>query len=817
MAYALISLFLEMGVKTMPANLTSSIFYNYFRSYLFRAIAVWTLIGLTACGGGGSSSPNPSPDPTPTNNLTTLTGAFVDPEPIEHAEITVIDSSGNTRTSNTDKHGFYYTDVSGMDQPSLVIATYEFNGVVHTEYSLITEESRLNTQAAANINEFTTLLVMMMAEQAGISLDTAFESLDAAALSNLLSQDPAPLVENINTVFCSLILTEDQSGVAGCNWKEGESVLSLPYVPNAELTMVDLLVYLVGVDVDTTTGEVTVSDSSGQPVLTLPISDLVGGNVSEETIPPDDSNNINNRFIPPTERNSKKNGKPIPGQSGDGMVIGVEDYVSVFPHTEVTVDNLTACDIEIVNLQFTAGFENAPAEWPWPYIGYPEPTSPLSIDTSPEIEMNMSAATVTPVDACKPYAFNYKFYYAFKIRKLKTGADTWEYELPGCEAFGNPDLEEVLQDNYRPATYIDSLFTQPYIEYNPPLMIFHGTWDQSEADMVYDATCPMVAEFSLSSSEGLGPLTIDVNGDGSVGSDIVSYSWMTSDGQSATGETAQFTFSSGGIFDITLTVENSFGVTESVTKTVTVHDLPVADFTWAKSTTQSLGVVLDASASTGANITYQWSTSDGQTAFDQTANFVFGSAGTYTVTLTVTDKFGNSESVSGSISVEVLAFIAGCYHQTSTQYSMFTDFCVDGSGSVIGTHLQGTLTYESASSPTFWVDTIDQGCLTEAREYTKDGYGNWFFAELFTLISGDCVPGGDPSQRYFDNTYYWEWYMSDGSIFISGNTDMGVKNDGGYLHFDDYCSETQLLYGNKVCTYMDGVTEIPIPDVISGL
>jgi PKD repeat protein len=62
-------------------------------------------------------------------------------------------------------------------------------------------------------------------------------------------------------------------------------------------------------------------------------------------------------------------------------------------------------------------------------------------------------------------------------------------------------------------------------------------------------------------------------------------------------------------------------------------------------------VLFDASASTGAIVDYQWSFGDGGRSSGRTTSHQYGTAGTYVVTLTISDGFGRTQSTSQSITV----------------------------------------------------------------------------------------------------------------------------------------------------------------------
>ena len=73
---------------------------------------------------------------------------------------------------------------------------------------------------------------------------------------------------------------------------------------------------------------------------------------------------------------------------------------------------------------------------------------------------------------------------------------------------------------------------------------------------------------------GPSPLTVQLDANGSIDQDgrIIEHAWNTSNGQTASGETASLTFTTDGTHTITLTVTDDEGATNSLTKTVTVSE-----------------------------------------------------------------------------------------------------------------------------------------------------------------------------------------------------------------------------------------------------
>jgi len=105
-------------------------------------------------------------------------------------------------------------------------------------------------------------------------------------------------------------------------------------------------------------------------------------------------------------------------------------------------------------------------------------------------------------------------------------------------------------------------------------------------------------------------LTVVVDGAASYGLDgtIVSYDWDFGDGTGATGVTANHTYQMEGTYEIALTVTGNSGLTSTDTESVTVSGPLVASFTY---TVDNYTVNVDASASIGPIVSYDWDWGDG--------------------------------------------------------------------------------------------------------------------------------------------------------------------------------------------------------------
>ena len=161
---------------------------------------------------------------------------------------------------------------------------------------------------------------------------------------------------------------------------------------------------------------------------------------------------------------------------------------------------------------------------------------------------------------------------------------------------------------------------------------------------------PPVAEAGDDQTVELGA-TITFDGSASRDEDgtIVSYSWAFGDENSDTGVTVSHIYGAAGVYEVTLTVTDDYGDTGSDTLTVTVttppNVPPVAEAGSDKSARVDEEISFDASASTDADgtiVSYSWDFGDGTTADGATVSHIYGDVGSYIVTLTVTDDFGDT-------------------------------------------------------------------------------------------------------------------------------------------------------------------------------
>ncbi len=137
--------------------------------------------------------------------------------------------------------------------------------------------------------------------------------------------------------------------------------------------------------------------------------------------------------------------------------------------------------------------------------------------------------------------------------------------------------------------------------------------------------------------------------------DVVAWSWDFGGLGTSSDQNPSFTFDDHGIYTVTLMVEDDDGTTDTVSHTVTIVDLgPTAEFTWAPDPQDEGAAVAFTDASTSYPddvVAWSWDFDGLGTSAVQNPSFMFIDAGTYTVTLTVTDDDGSADSVAHTVTV----------------------------------------------------------------------------------------------------------------------------------------------------------------------
>lgn len=213
------------------------------------------------------------------------------------------------------------------------------------------------------------------------------------------------------------------------------------------------------------------------------------------------------------------------------------------------------------------------------------------------------------------------------------------------------------------------------------------------------------AAFAANATSGTAPLAVLFLDEST--NAPTSWVWSFGDGGISTIQSPVHAYTLAGTYTVTLTVTNSAGsntVTQAGYVTVTKSAAaPVANFVATVTSGTSPLPVQFLDSSTNAPTTWLWSFGDGGSSTLQNPSHTYTTAGTYTVTLTVTNAAGsNTISQTGYITVSKVAAVpAAAFEATATSGNIplavqFVDF--------------------SANTPTSWVWSFGDGGVSNVQD-----------------------------------------------------------------------------------------------------
>ncbi len=179
----------------------------------------------------------------------------------------------------------------------------------------------------------------------------------------------------------------------------------------------------------------------------------------------------------------------------------------------------------------------------------------------------------------------------------------------------------------------------------------------SKEIVVSDGNIAPIAIFEATPASGIAPLTVsfDASDSSDENGDDLTYSWDFGDGNTGTGETVSHEYTEIDEYVVVLTVSDG-SKEDTASETIIVTDgSPVAVITSsAASGVAPLAVNFSGSDSidpTGEGLTYAWDFGNETTANTAEASVIYNEVGTYTVSLTVTNTAGDSNSETTTITV----------------------------------------------------------------------------------------------------------------------------------------------------------------------
>jgi len=288
-------------------------------------------------------------------------------------------------------------------------------------------------------------------------------------------------------------------------------------------------------------------------------------------------------------------------------------------------------------------------------------------------------------------------------------------------------------------------------------------------------TMPPVARFSYNPYDPKTQETLYFNATESYdpdGGSIVEYRWdWTSDGVvDAYGPTPVHTYASEGTYNVTLTIVDDEGETNT-TSTAHSHGInvpppipvsgnvpPDSNFSWSvnPNVNGTIDFTSNVSDPDGEIVSYEWNFGDGTSSTSQNPSHTYDTSGTYTVTLIVTDDNGETSTREINVEVPNIRPQAG-FSTSSANITTASSVTFDG-GSPYSYDKDGNIvnwSWDFGDGDTAYGSTVSHQYNTPGN-YTvtlnvTDNSGGWAVEQKNVTVSSPAT-ASSPRFLFVDNT-----------------------------------------------------------------
>ena len=258
---------------------------------------------------------------------------------------------------------------------------------------------------------------------------------------------------------------------------------------------------------------------------------------------------------------------------------------------------------------------------------------------------------------------------------------------------------------------------------------------------------------------------------------ISSWSWNFGDGGSASQQDPQHSYAASGTYAVQLIVNTAQGCSDTLQQSINIFPVPSANFSANNVCLNGPTSFVDQSQiSGGGTFSYLWNFGDNTSATDPQPQHNYTSAGTYTVTMTVTSPFGCSDAHTASVTVyplPVADFTAGsvCLN-TPVQ---LIDQSTVATGAVSGwSWTLGDGTVSTAQNPThfyanpgFYTVTLEVSSAEGCRASVLDSVEIYAPPSPQPVLPNGCVGANisfaDTSSGAGNTIVSWSWTLGNGS------------------------------------------------------
>ncbi len=279
--------------------------------------------------------------------------------------------------------------------------------------------------------------------------------------------------------------------------------------------------------------------------------------------------------------------------------------------------------------------------------------------------------------------------------------------------------------------------------YTVTLIVLEGDGSEDvETKMGYIMVTDTAPKADFSYSQDTAPLTLSFTDQSTSYDGLVFWFWDFGDGKTSAQQNPTHKFPrSPRVFDVSLTVTDADGSTDTITKQVSiVNSPPTADFLIVSSekptVNEDISFIDKSSDPDGGIVSWFWDFGDGQTSTAQNVAHRYQSLGTYIVSLTITDNAEGTDMVSKEVTIyDVMSPVTfdgydGLWHNTDFTITLTATDDLSGVAETyyrinegpirnVGTHGQPLITTQGANNQLeYW--SVDNEGNEEAPHILDD-------------------------------------------------------------------------------------------------
>ncbi len=306
--------------------------------------------------------------------------------------------------------------------------------------------------------------------------------------------------------------------------------------------------------------------------------------------------------------------------------------------------------------------------------------------------------------------------------------------------------------------------------------------------------------------------------------------WKFGDNSTSNKKNPTHLYTGFGAFVVTLVVTTDLGCVDSISSTVNLTEAPEPDFSMSNSCSGEdiIFTNLTNIPASGAN-NYTWIFNGSVISNDVNPSFQYGSPGTYTVKLQVSNTNGCADSITRSIKIDtkpIADFEAEdvcdgsplIFQNNTVNIPLGVNYVWDFGNGLFSSAKDTTLTLSVGSYDVKLYTATPNGCLDTAIKTVKVNelpdasflYGSTFMADGSFSFSGPIGAG-----------YQYQWFMGDGSKYTNRDIDHKFILGGTYtvtliVTSPEGCvnQTAQSVYSNPTgtSTLVDGGLRVyPVP------